>query len=141
MGDVGMSESTNHSSTTPQNGWKWAKKHMVWVGVVAIVLILTISYTTFSTLMPVRSVANFCKAYTENKSVLVNGNSNYQTIVDAYSKLESVAPSDIEPDVKRIKNGYQTAIDDPSKTLGVGFGIMGEINRLNDYKTKNCSTK
>lgn len=104
-------------------------------------LLVTIVFVVMVLLLmqPQRTVANFCKVADDEKSVLT-GNVNDSLVLDAYRKLEAVAPSSIAPDVTETRKGYESIVANPSSTLSTGFGIAGAQNRINTYLQSNCSS-
>src|SRR6266568_6214742 len=99
------------------------------VALVGIILILIL-------IQPARSVENFCKVASEQKSALA-GNVSDEATLTAYRKLETVAPDSIISDVRSIRKGYESIVANPGSTLGVGFGIIGAENRVSTFLTSN----
>lgn len=112
------------------------KKRIVLV-ILFVIALATILLVLFATLQPQRTVANFCRVAKEEKSVLI-GDVNYKKRLEAYEKLESVSPAEIQEDISTIKKGYSSIVDNPSNTLNAGLGMSGAENRRTDYINKNC---
>lgn len=113
------------------------KSAILLITIVALVVILA-TYTVLTSIMPVRSVAAFCKVAKERKTIL-NTDVSYDKRLDAYRSLEAVSPDDIRPDIETIRKGYESIVQNPSNTISAGMGMSGAENRRTDYITKNCT--
>lgn len=109
------------------------------VSICGLIVIIVFAAIVILLMQPQRTVANFCKVADDEKSVLT-GNVNDSLVLDAYKKLEAVAPSSIAPDVTETRKGYESIVANPSSTLSTGFGIAGAQNRINTYLQSNCSS-
>lgn len=109
------------------------------ISICGLLVIIVLAVIVFLLMQPQRTVANFCKVADGEKSVLT-GNVNDSLVLDAYKKLETVAPSSIAPDVTETRKGYESIVANPSSTLSTGFGIAGAQNRINTYLQSNCSS-
>lgn len=88
-------------------------------------------------LQPERSVENFCQVLHDEKTA-VTGNVNEEKRLEAYKKLEAVAPDDIRPDIATIRKGYEAVVANPAAIWTAGFGMMGAEGRRTEYIQKNC---
>jgi hypothetical protein len=108
-----------------------------------VVLILFIS--------PHRSVAAYCKVYNEDEvmlrgargstysvAVFKNRSSNAHDFALAFGNLDRVAPSDIEPDIKTLKDVFDRINSDPAQTLGASLSGLGAESRVKIWTTMNC---
>lgn len=117
----------------------WQSKRNISVAIVIVLLLAAVTISTTTLLVPARSKEAFCTVVAENKSQLMSSNTSLKTKLDIYKKLERVAPGDLANDLQRIVSAYQSSIDKPESSLGAGLGIVGEIDRLNDYIKSNCT--
>lgn len=135
-----MTSMQMEKSTVKNDAASLLKKHkksiIFGLIVIAALLLLTVIYSI--TTQPERSIANFCKVAKENKSSLLSGANNEQSL-DVYKKLEAVAPNDIRPDITTIRKGYETIVQDPSTTISAGLGMSASESRRTDYINKNCT--
>lgn len=120
--------------------------------IVATLLIAVLLIVLLAQLFKVeRSVASYCKVYKEqaNKltdaqgdtyavSVFSHKSSNPADFADAFSRLEQVAPRDIEPDVKTLKQLFQKISDDPSQAMSASLSGLGAESNVKDWTIKNC---
>lgn len=120
---------------------EWLKGRKLIVLIVAALLLVSVTIITFVTVVPPRSKEAFCSVMAENKSQLVSSDISLQKRLDIYKKLERVAPDDIADDMQRIVKAYQSAVDKPESGMAAELGIIGEINRLNEYKNTDCAEK
>lgn len=116
------------------------KKKLVKITVIGLLLIVVLSLITYivtQTFAPERSVASFCNTINNDKTTL-KSTGNYQAKVDAYRRLESVAPNDIRPEIETIRKGYEQIAADPSKITSAGLGMAASENNRDDYIKTNC---
>jgi hypothetical protein len=116
------------------------KRKKITLAVIGLILILVLSLITYlvtQTFAPERSVASFCSTINGEKTTL-KSTGNYQAKVDAYRKLESVAPNDIRPEIETIRKGYEQIAADPSKITSAGLGMVASENNRDDYIKTNC---
>jgi hypothetical protein len=96
---------------------------------------------------PQRSVASYCKLYkdeneqlTKSKGADVFSNStrNAHDFAVAYSKLERVAPSDIDPDVKTLKLIFEKIDKDPSQALAASLSGLSAESSVKKWTAQHC---
>lgn len=98
-----------------------SKRRNIVIAIICTTIVL-IGATGGSLLMrSERSVSSFCRVAKEQKTILTS-DVNYEQRLEAYKKLEAVSPDGIKPDITTIKKGYESIVQDPSKTLSTGFG-------------------
>lgn len=114
------------------------KKTLVIAGVAAaaIILLILIAFL-FNSMNPPRTVASFCQVASEQKTNF-KGSSSYQQRLDAFTKLNQVAPEDIRSETERIQLGYETIVGDSSKTIDTEMGIASSVMKVSDYIKNSC---
>lgn len=125
-----MEHQTNDRKKIP---FRLSKRNL---SVVIVVIILCISIVFLLTRTD-RSIISFCRVAKEEKSILT-GDVDYQKRLDSYRKLEAVSPDTIQSDITTIRKGYEVIVQDPSKALGAGFGMIAAENRRTAYIKENC---
>ncbi len=124
-------------------------KQQAMIGGAMLLVILVIAFVFFRP--PERSVAAYCKVYKdENAKLLHQGEDKYSAgiftssvndphkFAEAYSKLEQVAPEDVRPDVKTLRQVFQKIDSDPTQSLGAGLSGLGAESSIKDWTTKHC---
>ena len=114
-----------------------------------IVVILIVSL--FQIVKPNRSVASYCKVYKEQNAKLAksqgdtysvavfsHSSNNPADFANAFSKLEDVAPNDIQPDVKTLKQLFQKIDSDPSQSMSASLSGLGAESGVKDWTNRNC---
>lgn len=134
-----MAKVVKYMDKTDKKKQAWLTKRNITIAIVIVLLLGAITITTTTLLVPARSKETFCTVVSENKSQLMSANTSLKVKLDIYKKLERVAPGDLANDLQRIVNAYQSSIDKPEGSFGAGLGIVGEIDRLNDYIKSNCT--
>jgi hypothetical protein len=100
---------------------------------------------------PPRSVSAYCKTYRQQNAVLAHAvgdtysaavfshhSNNPQDFISAFTSLDEVAPSSIEPDVRTLKNLFQTIKGAPQKGFSASLGAVGADNSVKNWTVKNC---
>jgi len=110
---------------------------VVAAAIVALLIIMLGGYIITRTVVPERSVANFCtfrKAhhYDFNKS-------DYAELARLYGELEKISPNDIHPEVKAIYDRYYELSSNPSNTSTVGLSLTEEVAAVGKYTDSNCT--
>ena len=121
-----------------------------YIGVLVIGSVLLVILILF--IPPHRSVAAYCKVYNEAEVKLANAqgstysvaifkhrSSNAHDFALALGKLDRVAPSDIEPDIKTLKNVFESIDSDSAQTLGASLSGLGAESRVKEWTTTNCN--
>lgn len=116
-----------------------------------VLLVVIIVVVVFLLRPPARSVAAYCRIYNEQNAKLAKAKGNAYTVavfshnssnpadfVEAFSKLERVAPDDIRPDVTILKKVFQTIQKDPSQALNAGIGGESAERSVTDWTTDHC---
>jgi hypothetical protein len=115
--------------------------------VVAVVVILL-----FQFMRPERSVASYCKVYKEEDAklakaqgdtyavaVFTHKSSNPADFANAFSRLESVSPTDIQSDVKTLKQLFQKIDSDPSQAASASLSGLGAESSVKDWTDQHCN--
>lgn len=116
------------------------------VGIVIIVLIIL-----FYLLQPKPSVSAYCQVYKEEKARLAKlPGDTYASAVfndeisdagefaNSFSRLESVAPSDIRPDITTLRGIYKKIHDDPSQAISAGLSGLGTEKSVKGWTADQC---
>lgn len=120
--------------------------------IISVVLLMIVIVVILSLLSrPTRSVATFCSAYKEQNDILAKSQGNTYSVrpfthssssphdfVVAPSKLESVAPQEIEPDVKTLKQIFEKIDQDPSQALSASMSGLGAEDNVANWTSRNC---
>ena len=118
-----------------------SKKRLV-IAIVAVLGVVIIGIIAVKIMLPERSVAAYCKVYKEENTKLMSAkgstyavavfshrSSNPGDFAAAFSKLEQVAPDEIQPDVKTLKQIFQKIDADPSQAISASLsGISAEAS-------------
>jgi hypothetical protein len=120
----------------------------------AIILIAVAVLTAgglYLLLQPQRSADSFCRVYhqenqklahaqgsTYSAAVFDHHSGNPQDFAAAFSELDRVAPSSIEPDVRTLRNLFQTIKDDPAKGFSASLGAVGADLSVRNWTISNC---
>lgn len=128
-----------------------AKNHAILFTVGGLVLVAVIVFTVILLTQPTRSVEAFCGTYKEENARLssssgdtysakpfTHSSSNPQDFIMAFSKLERVAPEEIQPDVKTMKQIFETIDKDPSQTVSAAMSAMGAESNVTNWKDQHC---
>ena len=112
-----------------------------------VIIVLLVSLLT----RPARSVEAFCSAYKQENARLANSqgstysvkpftnsSSNPRDFVAALSKLESVAPDDIQPDVKTLKQLFEKIDKDPSQAFSASMSGLGAESSVDKWTSQHC---
>jgi hypothetical protein len=115
------------------------------LGVVIVIVLL------FQFMKPERSVASYCKVYKEEDAKLAktqgdtysvavfsHSSNNPADFANAFSKLEQVAPNDIQPDVKTLKQLFQKIDSDPSQSMSASLSGLGAESSVKDWTDQHC---
>ena len=101
-------------------------------------LLISVTYSViYSVNQPTRTLANFCPVVRDNKSAL-QGGAGKQFQLEAYRKLDAVAPSGISNDISEIRKGYEVIVSSPDKATATELGLMGAQGRFSDYVRAQC---
>lgn len=121
-------------------------------------LVLTALATIFiiHLTQPTRSVANYCKAYnlgatalgtaggntyTYSTSVFPNASSNNPgTFIPVFNRLDSVAPPEIEPQVKAMKDIWIEMKNNPTETLSAALNGLPAEQAVTQWTQQHCGS-
>lgn len=116
---------------------------------ILVITLLTVLVTQLAT--PKRSVAAYCKVYTQEKarisklpgdtypSLLFNHQLNDASqFVTSLGRLEKVAPDDIRPNITTLKSLYQKLHDDPSQMVSISFAADPVDTSLSNWTSQHC---
>lgn len=67
-----------------------------------------------------------------------HSSSNPHDFVVALDKLEAVAPTQIEPDVKTLKQIFEKIDQDPSQALSASMSGLGAESNVQNWTAQNC---
>lgn len=129
-----------------------AKKHKaVLAGTGVALLIVVILFAAIASSRPTRSVAAFCSTYKQEDARLAKSygdtyslhpfthdSSNPHDFVVALDNLDAVAPKEIEPDVKTLKQLFEKIDKDPSQALSASLSGLGAESNVSDWTTQHC---
>lgn len=113
-----------------------SKKRIVII-IVAVLILIAAIISLYLVMQPQRTVANFCQSAKEEKTNF-KANTNYDTLLGSFKKLDMVAPDDIHSDTSLVVKGYESIVSDPSKAVASELGISSAQMRINNYITKKC---
>ena len=120
----------------------------VW-GVVLLIIVVLVIVSLLS--WPTRSIAAFCSTYKQQDAVLAksygdtysvhpftHSSNNPHDFVVALTKLDAVAPSQIEPEVKTLKQIFVTIDKDPSQALSASVSGLGAEDDVQNWTSQSC---
>jgi hypothetical protein len=115
--------------------------------IIAVLIVLAI--TQFAT--PKRSVAAYCKVYTQEKARIskLPGDTYPSLLFDhpqndanefaiSLGRLEKVAPDDIRPDITTLKSLYEKLHKDPSQMTSISFAAEPVDTSLSKWTSQRC---
>lgn len=116
--------------------------------IIAVLIVLAITQLA----APQRSVAAYCKIYTQEKARLskLPGDtypsllfdhplSDANEFVASLGRLEKVAPDDVRPDITTLKSLYQKLHNDPSQMVSISFAAEPVDTSLKKWTGSNCN--
>lgn len=125
------------------------KRNMIIVATLLVVAILIA--LLFQIVKPDRSIASYCKVYKEEAAkldkaqgdtysvaVFSHSSNNPADFANAFSRLEQVAPNDIQPDVKTLKQLFEKIDNDPSQSMSASLSGLGAESSVKDWTVQNC---
>ena len=117
--------------------------------ILIIVALIVLAITQLAT--PKRSVAAYCKVYTEEKARIskLPGNTYPSLLFDhpqndanefavSLGRLEKVAPDDIRPDITTLKSLYEKLHKDPSQMTSISFAADPVDTSLSKWTSQRC---
>lgn len=124
------------------------KNRVLIVGGVCILLIVIL---LVSSLKPARSVAAFCETYKQENTRLerssgttysvkpfTHSSSSPKDFAESFNQLEKVAPKDVEPDVKTLKQIFEKIDKDPSQVMSASLSGLGAESNVSDWTSQHC---
>lgn len=128
------------------------RKQGVVIGLVALVAIIIVVLITQLS-QPQRSAAAYCKVYGQEKarlSTMSNASDPYPSgvfnvsvndagqVATSLSKLDSVAPTTIEPDVSNLQKLYEDIHNNPSHAVGDSLNGGSTDDSLKAWTQQHC---
>src|SRR5579883_2763560 len=117
-----------------------------------LLVVVLVAVLLFQLMKPERSVVSYCKVYKEEDAKLAKAqgdtyavavfshkSSNPADFANAFSKLEQVAPDDIQPDVKTLKQLFRKIDSDPSQSMSASLSGLGAESNVKDWTDGHCS--
>lgn len=109
--------------------------------------LITLIFITQSLLVPSRSASNYCKVFKQQKAILNRASggvtnstltfggagSTPEALVNAYTKLERVAPKGIDPDLKTL-----VRVTKQISAGGSGLDGIEADQNVQVWTNKNC---
>lgn len=118
---------------------------------ITLLVVVVLIVLLFQIVKPNRSIASYCKVYKEQDAKLAksqgdtysvavfsHSSSNPADFANAFSKLEDVAPNDIQPDVKTLKQLFQKIDSDPSQSMSASLSGLSAESSVKEWTTQNC---
>lgn len=128
-----------------------SKNRTVFVAIGGIVLLLIIIVAVIVLSQPTRSVAAYCSTYKQQDAILAKSSGNTYSVhpfthsssnphdfVTALDKLDSVAPKEIEPDVKTLKQLFEKIDQDPSQAMSASMSGLGAESSVANWTSQHC---
>ena len=123
--------------------------HKRTIALAAAVLLVAVGLSLV--LRPHRSIAEYCRVYhqenqkleqaqgnTYSAAVFTHHSDNPKDFQTAFSNLDAVAPSSIEPDIRTLKNLFQTINSDPAKGFTASLGAVGADLSVKNWTQNHC---
>jgi len=121
------------------------------IGVAVAIALMVVLFIIINN-TPERSVAAYCKAYSQQKTRLAQlPGSTYSSAVfnedlsdagefaTAFGRLEKVAPTDISPDVASLGAIYQTMHDNPAQAIVASLSGVSAENSVTQWTQAHCA--
>ncbi len=119
--------------------------------VITLLVVAIMIALLFQIVKPDRSIASYCKVYKEEAAkldkaqgdtyavaVFSHSSSNPADFANAFNRLEQVAPNDIQPDVKALKQLFEKIDNDPSQGMSASLSGLGAESSVKDWTVQNC---
>ncbi|HKU18111.1 MAG TPA: hypothetical protein VJP80_02450 [Candidatus Saccharimonadales bacterium] len=125
------------------------------IGVCVVLLALVVIAVILSNLAhPKRSVTAYCKVYREQTVALGHtggdeytyssalfpeaSSNNAADFIPAFKKLDSVAPDEIEPQVRAMKDIFTKMSKEPTQTLSLALNGLPAERAVTQWTTEHC---
>lgn len=128
-----------------------SKRRSITAVAAAVLLLVVVLIVIVQSAKPSRSVEAFCntfkqedarlaKSYGDTYSVhpFTHTSNNPHDFVIAFSSLEAVAPKEIEPDVKTLRQIFEKIDKDPSQALSASLSGLGAESSVADWTSQHC---
>ncbi|MGB4768120.1 MAG: hypothetical protein WBP22_02575 [Candidatus Saccharimonas sp.] len=132
---------------------KQTRKRPIYIAAALLVLVV-VGLLFFGLHKPERSVASYCKVYGEQSNILAHATGDTYSVkvfshsssdpgdfVNAFSKLEAVAPKEIEPDVTTLKKTFQSIKDNPSSAISASLSGLGAEDSVKNWTKIHCGMR
>jgi len=122
--------------------------------ILLVVLVVVFVGVTYEVSGPKPSVAAYCKVYKQETTQLGNNggdtylysssvfpnysSNNAAKFIPVFSELDSVAPSDIEPQVKAMKDIFIKMNDDPTQTVSLALNGLPAESAVTQWTQQHC---
>lgn len=129
-------------------------KHRTVTVVLAVVVALVVLLVAIQLTLPERSVVAYCKVYKEENAKLANAqgdtygvavfshkSSDPGDFVAAFSRLEKVAPDNIQSDIKSLRQLFEKIDSDPAQALGASIGGISAESQLKIWTESRCGVR
>jgi hypothetical protein len=130
----------------------FSKKLTTRVAVTAAISVAVIALLVGYFTQPVRSVESYCKVYKEQNDKLSNAtgrtygvtvfthsSNRASDFINAFAELEKVSPDSIRPDVKTLREIFQTIDSNPAQTSSAQLSGMGAESSVKTWTNSNCN--
>ena len=120
--------------------------------VTIVLLVVLVVHLT----QPTRSVAAYCKVYKQeaiklgnnggsvylySTSVFPNASSNSAGyFIPTFDKLDAVAPTEIEPQIKAMRDIFAKMQSDPGQTVSLAFNGLPSEQAVTAWTQQHCGT-
>jgi len=121
--------------------------------IILVILVIALAAVIFF-MWPHRSVTAYCKVYQSESSKLANAkgdtysvaifshrSSNAADFAGAFTRLDKVAPSEIEPDVRILKSVFDKIEKDPSQTLSASLSGISAESSVKKWTDSHCGNE
>lgn len=128
-----------------------SKKHATILACAGVLLVIIVILAITAWSRPARSVASFCSTYKREDARLAkstgdtysvhpftHSSNNPHDFVTALKKLDAVAPKEIEPDVKTLRQIFEKIDEDPSRALSASLSGLSAESNVADWTAQQC---
>jgi hypothetical protein len=126
------------------------QKYLPVLGALCVLAILAIGASIV--FEPLRSVGGYCHVYqqenaklamangdTYSTTVFTHGSNNATDFVTAFTRLDSVAPRDIEPEVGQLKTVFQTISTNPAQSFSASLSGLSAESTVTQWTRGHCT--
>ncbi len=122
--------------------------------VIALIIVSMLVLVVIAIILrtPQRSVAAFCSEINKQNNILTTSGRKYNlgpvysssddmhAFAQAYGKLDQVAPSDIEPQVRTLKQTAEKIDSDPTQSLTAGLSGLSASTDVQNWVAAHCKS-